>query len=93
MCRHSKRGKKSAARREELRLSSDNDRPLIKEFRKRIVVQDFESGRETVYELHKGKQINMYKVFVDGEQKPQSGMSGVLEMIRKANPPVRSEML
>jgi hypothetical protein len=56
-------------------------------------VEDLDTGKVQVYELRKGKRIDMYKVFVDGEQKPQSGMSGVLEMIRKANPPVRSEML
>jgi len=66
---------------------------LLPDLRMRITVERFDCGENEkhVFELKKGKRVDMYRVFVDDEPWKHCGLSGVLEGIRKALPRVLAE--
>lgn len=92
---YSKMGKASVAKRAEIREATKGDViPLLPELRMRITVERFDCGEPTkhVFELKKGKRIDMYRVFVDGEKWKHCGLSAVLAGIRKATPRILSDI-
>lgn len=64
----------------------------LPELRMRITVERLDFGHEQhVFELRKTRRVDTYAVYVDGKPWKRSGLSGVLEGIRKACPRVMSQ--
>jgi hypothetical protein len=66
--------------------------PDVPDLRMRITVERFDAtGERHVFELHRSRRIDVYRVMVDGQPWRCTGLSGVLEGLRKAMPRVISE--
>lgn len=65
---------------------------VLPDLRMRIVVERFDFGEQrNVFELRRTRRVDCYAVTVNGMPWKVSGLSGVLEGIRKACPRVLSE--
>ena len=90
--KYSRMGRASVAARAAARNNPRS--PLLPDLRLRITVERFDAGEPThhVFELKRGKRIDMYKVFVDGVPWKHCGLSAVLAGIRKATPRLISDL-
>ena len=96
-----RRTKKSAEMRRRMRASRDRNRMAkpapdypqqLPEVRMRIEVTRFDFGEERhTFELRRSRRCDQYAVLVDGKPWKVTGLSGVLEGLRKAMPRVLSE--
>jgi hypothetical protein len=66
--------------------------PDLPALRMRITVERFDAGptQRHVFELQRTRRIDVYAVVVDGQPWRSTGLSGVLEGLRKACPRVLS---
>ena len=63
----------------------------LPDLRMRITVERFEfDGERHVFELHRTRRVDVYRVTVDGKPWASCGLSRVLEGLRKACPRVMS---
>lgn len=81
-------------KKEKLRAANAEPRPApLPE--KRITIEvtrhDFNNEKH-IFELHQGKRIDMYRVFVDGKPWKHCGLSTVLAGIRKSMPRILAEL-
>ena len=86
-------GKASVAARETKRMENTEAAiPVLPYLRKRITVEIFDQGevKTHIFELKRGKRIDMYRVYVDGNPWKHCGLSSVLAGIRKAMPRILS---
>lgn len=64
----------------------------LPDLRMRITVERFDFGHDShTFEMHRTGRVDRYAVKVDGKPWKVSGLSGVLEGLRKAMPRVLSE--
>ena len=67
------------------------DPPELPDLRMRITIERFDFGEEThIFELRRTNRVDQYAVLVDGKPWKRSGLSGVLEGLRKSLPRVLS---
>lgn len=64
--------------------------PILPELRMRITVERLDVGGTHVFELHKTRRVDTYRVTVDGKPWKTCGLAKVLEGLRKATPRVLS---
>lgn len=86
---------KMRAAKERIRMESDphDYPPDLPELRRRIIVEDYDSGETVRHEflLYKSDRIDCYRVVVNGvEWKQRAGWSIILAGLRKALPRMRA---
>lgn len=63
----------------------------LPELRMRLTVERFDFGRDVhVFELHKTRRVDVYRITVDGKPWKCGGLTAALEGVRKACPRVLS---
>lgn len=65
--------------------------PELPDLRMRITVERIDVGGVHVFEMHKTRRVDLYRVTVDGKPWKTCGLSKVLEGLRKATPRVLSQ--
>jgi hypothetical protein len=85
--------KAARAEKERRRLSNAEPRhDPLPDKRITITVTRHDTGNEThTFELYKGRRVDMYRVYVDGNPWKHCGLSAVLEGIRKSMPRILAE--
>lgn len=70
------------------RMTRETDYPEdLPDLRMRIIITRYDYGEQThVFELHKSRRVDQFRVFVDGKPWAVAGMTRVLEALRKATP-------
>jgi len=64
----------------------------LPDLRMRITVERYDGAEvRHVFELHRTRRCDVYRVTIDGKPWRQAGLSGVLEGLRKACPRVLSD--
>lgn len=59
----------------------------LPDLRMRITVERFDCGREAhVFELHRTRRVDVYRITVDGQEWKRGGLAAALEGLRKACP-------
>ncbi len=59
--------------------------PELPDLLRRITLEDFASGQKHVFDLHRCRRIDQYRVVVNGRAwRDQAGMSRILAGLRKA---------
>ena len=61
--------------------------PDLPDLRRRVTVEDFDSGRAVVhvFELRRSRRVDSYSVSIDGQPWKRCGWSTVCEALRKAH--------
>ena len=63
----------------------------LPDLRMRLTVERFDFGQEAhVFELHKTRRVDVYRITVDGKEWKRGGLTAALEGVRKACPRVLS---